>query len=52
MHKGNDCNQCIKLRVCKLINRYNSKCNELTDTNTNDFVTNLNCKHYEKRVKK
>lgn len=51
MHKGSECNNCIKLNLCKIINTYNSKCAELKDTNNNNFVTTLNCKHYEKRIK-
>lgn len=48
MHKYNDCNECKKYCVCKFPTEYNSKALELTDTNTDDYVSKLHCKHFEK----
>ena len=48
MHKYSECDKCKKRRVCKLIDNYLYTCNSLEDTNTNDYVSKLHCKHEEK----
>ena len=47
MHTGSICNKCKKRNVCKLIEDYLKKCGELTDTNTDNYVSKLHCKHEE-----
>ena len=49
MHVGSDCNKCLKKNVCRLIQEYLNKCEEVTDTNTEDFVSELKCKHYDSK---
>lgn len=51
MHKGCDCETCIKLNVCKIMSDYNNTALSLNDTNTDFYVSKLICKEYEKRVK-
>ena len=51
MHKYHDCNECVKYSVCKFPTVYNNTALELTDTNTDDFVSKLQCKHYEEKKK-
>lgn len=47
MHVGSKCDKCKKKNVCRLIDDYLSKCNSLSDTNTDDYVSKLHCKHEE-----
>lgn len=47
MYKKHDCEKCIKRYVCKLINDYNNTCTSLEDTNTDNYISYLECKHYE-----
>lgn len=47
MYKANECSKCKKFPVCKLIEDYNNKCIELTDTNTENYQSRLYCKHCE-----
>ena len=48
MHQYSECNKCKKRRVCKLIDTYLNTCSSLKDTNTDDYVSKLHCKHEDK----